>query len=343
MIRNYANVAQPTSLTSDIGINDTTLPVVSTAGYPSTPFTIVLERGQPNEEVVLVQGKTGTSFTDCVRGYDSTDKNSHLATSPVEHVVAAIDYREANEHVNDTTGDPHPQYVLESALEGSVGGFGLAAPVGTLMPYLGTTSPSPKWLVPYGQPVSRTTYAALFALIGTTFGAGDGLSTFNLPDLRGRVLMALDNLGGAQANTVNLNNARVLGGLVGAHTQSLTASQIPAHTHAAGTLAATTSGSTHTHGGSTSSAGTHQHQQRLAVVDTSFSPYPNFAWSPFSTNALSNTVEPSGAHTHSLNINTSGSTHTHTISGSTASTGIGEAVSMLQPSMAVGFLLRALA
>src|SRR5690606_35327240 len=53
-IRNYANVAQPTSLTSDIGINDTTLPVVSTAGYPSAPFTIALERGEANEEVVLV-------------------------------------------------------------------------------------------------------------------------------------------------------------------------------------------------------------------------------------------------------------------------------------------------
>lgn len=352
-IRNYANVAQPTSLTSDIGINDTTIPVVSTAGYPSAPFTIALERGEPNEEVVLVQGKTGTSFTDCVRGYDGTDKNAHLNTSPVEHVVAALDYREANAHVNDTTGNPHPQYVRSADLEAGVGGFNLAVPVGSLVPYLGTTSPSTKWLIPNGAPVSRSTYAALFALIGTTFGAGDGLSTFNLPDLRGRVLMALDNLGGAQANVVNNASARTLGGTIGSHTSVLTVGQIPSHNHGAGTLQASTGGA-HTHGGSTGTAGSHTHQgnpsgNSLITRRTSGGDYDllirpaGVGISGVHNAHQDSTTGAAGSHSHSVTINTSGSAHSHTVTGTTASAGASEPVNMLQPSMAVGYLLRALA
>jgi microcystin-dependent protein len=52
------------------------------------------------------------------------------------------------------------------------------------MPFAMSTAPS-GWLVANGSAVSRTTYAALFAAIGTTYGAGDGSTTFTLPDLRG--------------------------------------------------------------------------------------------------------------------------------------------------------------
>jgi len=58
-------------------------------------------------------------------------------------------------------------------------------PVGTVMDYLGTVAPA-GWLVGDGSAVSRTTYATLFALIGVTWGPGDGSTTFNLPDFRGR-------------------------------------------------------------------------------------------------------------------------------------------------------------
>ena len=57
------------------------------------------------------------------------------------------------------------------------------APVGAIMPYGGTTAPD-GFLLCQGQAVSRTTYAELFAVIGTSFGAGDGSTTFNVPDLR---------------------------------------------------------------------------------------------------------------------------------------------------------------
>ena len=60
-----------------------------------------------------------------------------------------------------------------------------ALPVGTILPYAGASAPT-GYLVCNNQAVSRATYAALFAVIGTTYGAGDLITTFNVPDLRGR-------------------------------------------------------------------------------------------------------------------------------------------------------------
>lgn len=57
------------------------------------------------------------------------------------------------------------------------------SPIGTILAFGGATAPS-GWLLCQGQAVSRTTYSELFAIIGTAFGAGDGSTTFNLPDLR---------------------------------------------------------------------------------------------------------------------------------------------------------------
>lgn len=60
-------------------------------------------------------------------------------------------------------------------------------PLAAGMDYWASTAPNSAFAFPAGQPISRTTYAALFALIGTTYGAGDGTTTFNLPDKTGRV------------------------------------------------------------------------------------------------------------------------------------------------------------
>lgn len=65
-------------------------------------------------------------------------------------------------------------------------------PAGTIIAYADSTPPD-GWLECNGQAVSRTTYADLFAAIGTTFGAGDSLTTFNLPDLRGEFIRGWDN------------------------------------------------------------------------------------------------------------------------------------------------------
>jgi microcystin-dependent protein len=80
-----------------------------------------------------------------------------------------------------------------------------------------------------GQAVSRTTYAALFAVIGTTYGAGDGSTTFNLPDLRGRAPVGLDNMGGSAAAGSPARHQRSAH-IRRANAQLLT-SEIPAHAH----------------------------------------------------------------------------------------------------------------
>jgi phage-related tail fiber protein len=74
-------------------------------------------------------------------------------------------------------------------------------PPGTVSHFARSTAPS-GWLKANGAAVSRTTYAALFAAIGTTFGAGDGSSTFNLPDLRGEFLRGWDDGRGVDPSRV---------------------------------------------------------------------------------------------------------------------------------------------
>jgi microcystin-dependent protein len=93
-------------------------------------------------------------------------------------------------------------------------------PTGAVFPFAGTTAPS-GYLLCDGTAVSRTTYSALFAVTSTTYGVGDGSTTFNTPDLRTRVPVGKNSTG-----TFN-----ILGKIGGEETVTLTSSQIPAHSH----------------------------------------------------------------------------------------------------------------
>jgi microcystin-dependent protein len=98
------------------------------------------------------------------------------------------------------------------------GGFAnpYGIPLGGMMPYIGASAPNSAFVLPFGQAISRTTYATLFALTGSTFGAGDGSTTFNVPDLRGRSVFGLDNMGGSTASRVTNGNSGIVGTTLGA-------------------------------------------------------------------------------------------------------------------------------
>src|SRR2546430_2707452 len=83
----------------------------------------------------------------------------------------------------------------EWILRGLTGAPGI--PLGVALPYFGVTAPASAFALPFGQAISRTTYVNLFNLVATTYGAGDGATTFNLPDLRGYLLAGKDDMGGA--------------------------------------------------------------------------------------------------------------------------------------------------
>ena len=108
-------------------------------------------------------------------------------------------------------------------------------PTGTVMPFAGTALPNDDWLFCDNTPISRTEYADLFEVIGTTYGSGDGSTTFNKPDLRGRVIAGQDDMGGTSADRLTglsggLNGDN-LGATGGSQTHTLTASELPQHTH----------------------------------------------------------------------------------------------------------------
>ena len=108
--------------------------------------------------------------------------------------------------------------------------FDMAAPVGQVAHFARSTPP-PGWLKRNGAAVSRTTYAALFAVIGTQFGAGDGSTTFNLPDDRELIDRAwTDGLNSADAGRA-LFSAQA--GQIESHTHSGVANSGGAHTHTA--------------------------------------------------------------------------------------------------------------
>lgn len=114
----------------------------------------------------------------------------------------------------------------------------IAGIVGEIRAYAGLASAIPGgWALCHGQAVSRTSFAVAFAAMGTSWGEGDGSTTFNLPDMRGRLLAGIDNMGGVAANRITSGVAGIAGNTLGAvggdqaaqeHTHTI---NDPEHTH----------------------------------------------------------------------------------------------------------------
>jgi microcystin-dependent protein len=126
---------------------------------------------------------------------------------------------------------------------GTDGRDGEGVPVGCIMPFAGIIAPA-GWLWCDGSAVSRTAYSDLFGVISSLYGAGDGSTTFNVPDMRGRVPVCQDNMSGntpAGAGDGGRLAAGAMAGSGGSETTTLTAAQMPSHNHA------TTAAGNHAH------------------------------------------------------------------------------------------------
>lgn len=105
-------------------------------------------------------------------------------------------------------------------------------PIGATIDYWGSSAPNSSFVLAYGQAISRTTYSALFAIFSTTFGSGDGSTTFNVPDLRGRVVAGADAMGGSAAGRLTdlVAGIDALGDAGGAQSRTLVTANLPPYT-----------------------------------------------------------------------------------------------------------------
>lgn len=134
---------------------------------------------------------------------------------------------------------------------------GVSRMIGELLPWTLLSAPS-GWVLPYGQTLSRTTYADLWTIAQTQIAAGNtfynngnGTTTFGIADLRGRVIAGNDAMGGSAASRLTLtylgSSAAVVGAVGGSQSNTLTVATVPALTFS-GTTDAMNNNAVHSHG-----------------------------------------------------------------------------------------------
>ena len=172
--------------------SDDLVPIVDTSANETKKISI---QDLINNNVRLI-AVDSLAPDECVEGdkyfntttnliYTATGTNTWGSTgeSPIEGIFYIV-FEEQITYAYDGT-------TLVSVGGGS-GSGGETLKIGTILPYSGTTAPD-NYMICDGSAISRTTYAELFAVIGTTFGAGNGSTTFNIPNLKGRVPVGLDS------------------------------------------------------------------------------------------------------------------------------------------------------
>lgn len=263
-----------------VSFSSTQLQLLPSITSPSQHAVIVLDPkrvfGEPEIVVVTAHAGFGTTATITRGSYGTTARLHPLGTAWI-HIEVDEDFIE----VLTSTSRPTDPYVGEFIYEtntvsqrfynGSV--WNSIPAIGTLIPYLGATAPT-GYLLATGAAVSRTGVTAdLFAAIGTTYGGGDGSTTFNLPNMSGRIPVG---------RSVIESEFDVLGETAGEKVVVLDQSKLPQHLHDVGdwfhrhpenahnhdfiNLPFVGNNGNHIHGGSISGAGAHDHQTNISTV-----------------------------------------------------------------------------
>jgi len=258
-------------------------------------------------------------MTDYTFGNDFSVKDG-LATGDPNKIIVGQDMDDEFEaielHIATKVDEPSNPEDGESLVwddGGSTVTWGRELPVASMIAYGGTSEPS-GWVFCDGRSLSDTgTYAALFAIIGTTYGNSGGAGTFDLPDLRFRVPVGPDDMGtaeGAASRDTGVTYATGTGD-EGSDGGAGTQSDPPDHTHDVGTLA-------------TASDGGHSHS------------IPAYSGAGSTAGVV---YTASGDTLETVNTGTE-SAHTHSLSGATASTGGGATVDIMNPFVICNWVIK---
>lgn len=236
-------------------------------------------------------------------------------------------------------------------IEASTGGG--SVPIGTMLDWALAVAPSDtRYLLCAGQAVSRTTYQKLYDSNGGPgatnwpHGQGDGSTTFNLPDTRGRVTVTEDGAAG------RLSGSDTVGASGGAQTHVLSTGELASHTHTqTGTFGSTSAG-THSHGGATAAMNANQSHAHSASQDLgavynasgfagsgAISLASGVNFTIYRQNQNISVFSVNIDHLHGI-VNDGNHSHSTTISGSTGSAGSGTAHNNMQPYLVVQKIIR---
>jgi microcystin-dependent protein len=307
MARNYSSIASEKALAGNVSNIATQITLDNVTNLPSPPYTLVLNPDTAIEEIVTVdadQSGVSAPTLKVTRAQDGTTAQVHTAGQIVKHMITGRDLQEAQNHIDATAvhgatgavvGTTNTQtltnktltspkinenvaltatstelnYVdgVTSAIQTQINNIA-SVPAGVINPWAGVAgSPPTGWLLCDGTAVSRSTYSTLFGIVGTAYGVGDNSTTFNLPNLKGKVPVGLDS-------TQTEFDTR--GETGGAKEVTLTEAQMPAHTHTSLILGSgggstgipvTASANTNTNTGSAGSGAAHPNLQPYIVVN----------------------------------------------------------------------------
>lgn len=158
------------------------------------------------------------------------NENDPRVLTPVIQILkgAPVFYWTDKDFYVGATGTDAKIYLNGEEFHGGGGSSLESAPVGSILGFGGSTAPQ-DWLICDGSAISRTQYSELFEIIGTTYGAGDGSTTFNLPDLKGRVIVGAGE--GTDSQETPETKVFTLGEKAGEYEHKLIANEMPSHTH----------------------------------------------------------------------------------------------------------------